>query len=198
MDNGKRLDALERDFGRIIMQLSAINATLQSMTKLSNPTSPPSTQITGTMMANDTLNAGSKLKPAPPSDFDGDRTKGRAFLNSCELYIRLSPDRFPNELAKVYWAFTYMKSDRAYAFADRAIRHEGKMGYPRFPTWTAFRTDFIREFFPWNEAQRAITCLETTTYFQGERSVDEYIDKFKDLIDLSGYMDGLIVVVKFR
>ena len=28
--------------------------------------------------------------------------------------------------------------------------------------------------------------------------MDEYIDKFKDLIDLSGYTDGLTIVVKFR
>src|SRR6266487_2072510 len=130
------------------MQLSAINATLQNMTKLSNPTSPPSTQITGTMMANDTPNAGSKLKPAPPSDFDGDRAKGRAFLNSCELYIQLSSDHFPDELSKVYWAFTYMKSDRAYTFADRAIRFESRIKRPYFQNWATFRAEFIKEFFP--------------------------------------------------
>ena len=58
--------------------------------------------------------------------------------------------------------------------------------------------EFIKEFFPRNETQRAITRLETTAYFQGKGSVDDYIDKFKDLIDLSGYTDGLAIVVKFR
>lgn len=58
--------------------------------------------------------------------------------------------------------------------------------------------EFKKEFFPRNETQRAITRLETTTYFQGKGSVDDYIDKFKDLIDLSGYTDGLAIVVKFR
>ena len=40
--------------------------------------------------------------------------------------------------------------------------------------------------------------METTTYFQGKNSVDDYIDKFKDLIDLSGYTEGTTIVVKFR
>src|SRR6266516_4392809 len=58
--------------------------------------------------------------------------------------------------------------------------------------------EFIKEFFPRNETQHAITHLETTAYFQGKGSIDDYIDKFKDLIDLSGYTDGVFIVVKFR
>ena len=36
----------------------------------------------------------SRLKPATPSEFDGDRLRGRIFLNSCETYYRLCPDQF--------------------------------------------------------------------------------------------------------
>ncbi len=79
MDSREHLDVLERDFGQITMQLMAINATLQKLTSISNLTPPTSTQITDTMMANSVPNAGSKLKPAPPSDFDGDHTKCCAF-----------------------------------------------------------------------------------------------------------------------
>src|SRR6266487_5724968 len=90
-----------------------------------------------------------------------------------------------------------MKSDRAYAFADRAIHYEMMMKRPRFMDWASFHTEFIKEFFLRNKAQRAITCLEMSAYFQGKHSVNEYIDKFKDLIDLSGYTDGIAIVVKF-
>ena len=83
-------------------------------------------------------------------------------------------------------------------FANRTLRYESITKLPRFHTWVEFRTEFIKEFFPRNETQRAITRLETTAYFQGKGSVDDYIDKFKDLIDLSGYTDGLAIVVKFR
>src|SRR6202035_5372738 len=47
------------------------------------------------------------LKPASPSDFDGDRTKGRTFLNSCELYVTLAPHQFADDQAKIMWAFSF-------------------------------------------------------------------------------------------
>jgi len=44
----------------------------------------------------------------------------------------------------------------------------------------------------------AINVLETTAYFQGKRSVDDYLDQFRDLIYNSGYTDLKTVVVKFH
>ena len=198
MEHGERLEALENGFEQITVQLQAINLALQNLTNTTTTPTPTSVQMTDSPTDNGARDTNSKIKPAPPSDYDGDRTKGRAFLNSCELYIRLSPNRFPDEPSMVYWAFSYMKSDRAYAFTDRALRYEAMVKQPRFKSWASFHTEFIKEFFPRNESQRAITRLETTAYFQGKRSVDEYIDSFKDLIDLSGYTDGLVIVVKFR
>jgi hypothetical protein len=52
----------------------------------------------------------SKLKPSPPNDFDGDRTKGRAFLSSCELYFQLAPDQFVSEDIATHWALSFMKT----------------------------------------------------------------------------------------
>ena len=51
-----------------------------------------------------------KIKPAPPLDFSGDQAKGRAFLNSCKLYMQLAGDQFPGEEEKISWAYSYMKS----------------------------------------------------------------------------------------
>ena len=138
MDNGERLDALEREIGRITTQLLAINTTLQNLTNTFNTTPPTSTQITNSTIGSDVPRTISKLKPASPSDFDRDRGKGRAFLNSCELYLHLSPDRFPDELSKIYWALTYMKTDCAYMFANRTLRYESIMKLPRFHTWAEF------------------------------------------------------------
>jgi len=200
MEAGERLDALESDMGQITAQLVALNTAVRTLIDNQNPAPVPTASTMDTTSETEVATAGSgtKIKPAPPSDFDGDRGKGRAFLNSCELYLRLSPNRFPDELSKIYWALTYMKTDRAYMFANRTLRCEGITKLPRFRTWAEFRAEFIKEFFPRNETQRAITRLETTAYFQGKGSVDDYIDKFKDLIDLSGYTDGLAIVVKFR
>ena len=51
---------------------------------------------------------------------------------------------------------------------------------------------------PLDAEAAAINVLETTTYFQGKWSVDDYLDQFRDLIYDSGYTDPKTVVVKFR
>ena len=44
----------------------------------------------------------------------------------------------------------------------------------------------------------AINTLDTTSYFQGKRTVDEYLDQFCDLIYDSSYTDLKTIVVKFH
>lgn len=90
MDTRERVDALERDFEQITQQLAAINICLDSLAKSLPPPPPTSISNTDTTMENGVQGTGSRVKPAPPSDFDGDRDKGHVFLNSCELYLRLS------------------------------------------------------------------------------------------------------------
>jgi len=67
-----------------------------------------------------------------------------------------------------------------------------------FATWAEFKRKFTEEFCPKNEAQMALTKLETSTYYQNRRSMDEYIDEFRDLINQAGYSEGLAIVTKFR
>jgi len=67
-----------------------------------------------------------------------------------------------------------------------------------FSHWSSFRDKFVEEFCPKNEAQMALARLETSAYYQNQRSVDEYVDEFKDLIDRAGYSEGLAIVTKFR
>ena len=40
--------------------------------------------------------------------------------------------------------------------------------------------------------------MEGISYFQGRRTVDDYLDNFRDLISDSGYTDPKMIVVKFR
>src|SRR5258705_10891847 len=49
-----------------------------------------------------------------------------------------------------------------------------------------------------NEATVALTKLESTWYYQGRKSVDDYIDEFSELVEEAGYSDGLSIVMKFR
>ena len=68
------------------------------------------------------------LKPSAPSEFNGDRSAGKAFLTSCRTYICLSPESFEGDLTKVVWAMSYMKSGRAGRWATHEFEHEAKSG----------------------------------------------------------------------
>jgi hypothetical protein len=52
-------------------------------------------------------------------------------------------------------------------------------------------------FCPENEATTALMRLESDRYFQGKWNVEAYIDELKDLIDLSGDMDPITIILKF-
>jgi len=170
-----------------------LNILISHIPQSENPI--PSTQITSV-----TPKAHS-LKLALLSEFDGDRTKGMAFLNSCQVYIRLCPNSFTDEQAKIVWAMSYMKAGRAAKWSTRVFRWEEQLenvGYHKFVDWEDFRDKFKREFCPVYADSAAINRLESTAYFQKSCSVDEYLDEFQDLITEAGYSDPKTIVVKFR
>jgi hypothetical protein len=210
MELGDRIEVLEEKFSEIATQNRAILVQLEELLDRGkapeasgnvrdqgrpppvNSPIPPNTTPRMTPIR-------SPLKPLPLNEFSGDRTKGRAFINSCELYIRLVPEQFADEITMVHWALTYMKSGQAALFAQRVLRSEEcNNGMLRYIHWKSFRATFVADFCPENEVQLALAKLETSAYHQGQRSVDEYVDDFKELINQAGYMEGLAIVVKFR
>ena len=66
----------------------------------------------------------------------------------------------------------------------------------RFLDWLDFEDEFRKDFMLLDAEATAINVLETTAYFQGKRSVDDYLDQFRNLIYDSGYTDAKTVVVK--
>jgi hypothetical protein len=61
-----------------------------------------------------------------PNDFDGDQSKGQAFLTLCEIYTSLTASDFPDDQTQIHWALTYCKSGHAANFAERIVRQEIK------------------------------------------------------------------------
>jgi hypothetical protein len=49
-----------------------------------------------------------------------------------------------------------------------------------------------------NEATMVLMRLESDLYFQARWNVEAYIDEFKDLITLSGYMNPIAIALKFH
>jgi hypothetical protein len=64
-----------------------------------------------------------------------------------------------------------------------------------FASWHNFTEEFAATFCPENEVTTALMRLQ---YYQGKQNVEAYIDEFKDLVDLSGYTDPIVIVLKFR
>jgi hypothetical protein len=139
-----------------------------------------------------------RMKPASPDNFDGDRSKGRTFLTSCELYLSLTGPNYPDEQSHIHWALSFFKSGHAAMFAECTVRQEMRTGVMAFMDWTDFTSEFMSTFCLGNEATATLMRLESDRYFQGQQNVEAYIDKFKDLIDMSSYTDPIAIVLKFR
>ena len=67
-----------------------------------------------------------RLKPATPSDFNGDRKRGHTFLNLCELFYALCPSDFVNVQACVLWTLSFMKTGCMNSFTEQMLHWEAK------------------------------------------------------------------------
>ena len=63
------------------------------------------------------------LKVSPPTDFNGDCAKGKAFLTSCRTYMQLCPEAFMDDMTRVIWALSFMKANRASWWAQKELEH---------------------------------------------------------------------------
>jgi hypothetical protein len=99
---------------------------------------------------------------------------------------------------------SYMKSGRAQRWlrwAARIFHWEDlseNAGCTHFLNWEHFRDEFRKDFMPMHAYTLAINKLESPSYHQMSRTLDDYLDKFQDLIMDSGYTDPRTIVVKFR
>jgi len=94
-----------------------------------------------------------------------------------------------------------MSRDHAQKWVTRIYDWEmlpANAGVNYFIDWDNFRASFRKEFFPLHAEAVATNTLEGTAYFQGTRKIDDYLDKFRDLVSTSGYTSPKTIVVKFR
>ena len=120
------------------------------------------------------------LKHSNPSEFNGDWTKGKEFLMSCQTYICLCLEAFDNDTTKIVWAMSYMKSGCAGRWATQEFEYEATSKDQKlcFLDWLDFEDEFHKDFLPLNSKAMAVNTLETMAYFQGKRMVDDYLDQF--------------------
>jgi hypothetical protein len=122
--------------------------------------------------------------------------KGCAFMNLCCLYIRLCPDKFPNDKKKMYWVLSSFKKDCAATWANSTLHWVEHHGCQCHMTWAKFIKDYISHFCPLNERTTVMIKLETRQYYQNKHDVEEYINEFEELVDMFQYKDSLTIVLK--
>jgi len=141
-----------------------------------------------------------QTRPKLPSlpDFSSERTSGRAFLNSCILYLRLAPEQFSCDKEKIFWTLAFFKDGRAARWSENLFRQEADTGVFPIQSWADFERQFQSQFFPVNAEADAVNTLEGSSYYQGNWTVDDYLDCFLTLVSNAGYTDPRTLVVKFR
>ena len=186
--------------------LAALTMQLQQLTQLvANPPPPPISNTPPlpvlsplafpppTLMARRT-----RPKLSCPPDFGGEHHNSHAFLNFCSLYICLASEQFYNEEERILWALTFFKSGRAAKWSKNMFCQEVDTGVFPIQTWRDFEQQFQVHFFLVNAEADAINALEGTSYYQGGRMVDNYLNNFQALVSNAGYTDPRTLVVKFR
>jgi len=92
----------------------------------------------------------------------------------------------------------FFKGGCAAKWSENVFRQEEDTGIFPIQTWREFEQQFRLHFFPVNMEVDAINTLKGTSYHQGNRMVDNYLDEFQALVSDVGYMDPRTLVVEFR
>ena len=100
-----------------------------------------------------------------------------------------SPGAVLQRAEKILWALTFFKNNCAAKWSENVFRQEADTGIFPIPTWGDFEQQFRLHFFPVNAEADAINTLEGTSYHQGDRTVDDYLDNFQTLVSNAGYTD---------
>jgi len=186
--------------------LVALTTQLQQLTQLvANPpplpvSNTPPPPVPSPLVSPPSAPMARRMHPklSCPPDFGGERYNDRVFLNSCSLYICLVPEQFHDEEERILWALTFFKSGCAAKWSENVFRQEADTGVFPIRTWRDFKQQFRVYFFPVNGEVDAINALESTSYHQGDRTVDDYLDNFQALVSDAGYTDPWTLVVKFQ
>jgi len=180
-------------------QLQQLTQLVANLSPLAIPNTPPQLVPSPLMSLSPALLARrTRPKLSCPLDFNRKCHNSRAFLNSCSLYIRLAPEQFHDKQEKILWALMFFKGGHAAKWSENMFHQEADTGVSPIQTWEEFEQQFWLHFFLVNAEVDAINALEGTSYHQGNRMMDNYLDSFQALVSNAGYMDPRTLVVKFQ
>ena len=92
---------------------------------------------------------------------------------------------------------SFFKTDHTAHFANKVLCSWRK-GKAYYSDWDTFEEDFIKHFCLKDQQLSAITKLKGTSWYQGRDSVEDYINRFQEPIDILEYSNNKTIVVKFQ
>ena len=114
------------------------------------------------------------------------------------LYLYLALEQFSCDEEKILWTLVFFKDERAARWSENLFRQKVDIGVFPIRFWADFKQQFQSQFFPVNAEVDAINILEGSSYYQGNRTVDDYLDSFLTLVSDASYTDPQTLVVKFH
>jgi len=112
--------------------------------------------------------------------------------------LRLAPEQFTCDEEKIFWTLAFLKDGRAVKWSENLFCQEVDTGVFPIQSWVDFEQQFRSQFFPVNAEVDAINTLEGSSYYQGNWTVDDYLNSFLILASDPRYTDPQTLVVKFR
>jgi len=112
------------------------------------------------------------------------------------LYLCLALEQFTCNKEKIFWTLTFFKDERTAKWSENLFRQETDTSIFPIRSWTDFEQQFWSQFFLVNAEADAINTLEGSSYYQGNRMVDDYLDSFLILASDTRYTNPQTLVVK--
>ena len=112
---------------------------------------------------------------------------------ACKLYISLHTSSFSNLMQTIKLALSYMNAGHMANLMQEILEDNTNM----FLDWAAFESWFLSEFMHPDKAQWATLMLEGTSYHQQGRTLNAYINGFKQLVCYLGFLRSMQRVLHF-
>jgi len=112
------------------------------------------------------------------------------------LYLCLALEQFTCNKEKIFWTLTFFKDERTAKWSKNLFHQETDTSIFPIRSWTDFEQQFWSQFFLVNAEADAINTLEGSSYYQGNRMVDDYLDSFLILASDTRYTNPQTLVVK--
>ena len=121
-----------------------------------------------------------------PMPFSGDRTKIKAFLQECLVYIDMNEEIYMTDKLKIGFVLSYMNKKEAKDWRELYLEEikDPVTGRLVYPTFGAFLIEVHKAFWSADRVQDALCKLENLR--QGRKTAEQLVTEFKQLIGQAG------------